>query len=179
MLTKKLNIDLDAVTFKGLSTGRARMASVIMSILLYLGITGAMATAAHAIDSANLLPDGVALLCASLFLLEYILKGKSVLTRIAVLLVEIMPMSVLYRRDKRILDRGRVELERVLPQLNFETLDTYSTLNPSISSSITDKLVEICRRGDLKSWLNEPSQLASAANLMYQVYITDQFISSC
>jgi hypothetical protein len=112
MLTKKMNIDLDAVTFKGLSFGRLRMASVIVSIMLFLGITGLMATAAHAIDSANLLPGGVALLCASLLLLEYILKGKSVLARIAVLLVEIMPMSVLYRRGERILDRGRVELER-------------------------------------------------------------------
>ncbi|GAA4103895.1 hypothetical protein [Zhongshania borealis] len=131
MLANKINIDLDALTFKGLSSARLRMASVIVSIMLFLGITGLMTTAALAIGSANVLPDGLALLCSSAFLLEYIMKGKSVLTRIAVLLVEIMPMSVLYRRDKRILSRGRVELERVLPQLDLETLGAYSTLNPS------------------------------------------------
>ncbi|WP_286855169.1 hypothetical protein [Spongiibacter sp.] len=90
-----------------------------------------------------------------------------------------MPMSLMLKRDQAILDRGRAELERVLSEIDLNKLDSYTNLNPHISLSITDTLKDVARRGRLKGWLSDSRRLASAANLMYQVYITEEFLASC
>tara|TARA_R110001592_G_scaffold221139_2_gene475802 strand:+ start:10751 stop:11290 length:540 start_codon:yes stop_codon:yes gene_type:complete len=179
MLIKKLNIDLNAVTFKGLSSSKARMASVILSFIIFLSVLASLFSAGYLASVAGQIPDWIFLLGVSALLIEYILTSRTSLETVASILVDAMPMSILFRRDKVILERGRVELERVLSDLDLAVLNGYSTINPSISVSISDQLIDICRRGELKTWLNEPKQLASAANLIYQVYITEEFVTSC
>jgi len=178
-MLKSLNIDVNAVTFKGLSSHRTRMICVGLSLFqfaaLFLGVLGGC----YLIARSQALPDWALQLIFCSLLLEYILRGKSSLQRIAAMLVDAMPMSLMLKRDQAILDRGRAELERVLSEIDLNKLDSYTNFNPHISLSITDTLKDVARRGRLKGWLSDSRRLASAANLMYQVYITEEFLASC
>jgi hypothetical protein len=179
VINNSLKINIDAVTFKGLSSSRARMLSLVASLALFFTFNGSLLLIANHADNAGLLPSEILLLIFSVLLFEYIAKGKSSMLLVARILVDAMPISVLFRHDKIVLSRGRAELERVLAAMDLSKLDAYASLNPCISSSIADNLRDVARRGELKDWLKDPRRLASAANLMYQLHITEEFVASC
>ncbi|POP52625.1 hypothetical protein [Zhongshania marina] len=179
MIDNNLNINLDSVTFKGLSSSRARMLSLVASLGLFFAFNGSLLVMANHADNAGLVPGEIFLLATSVLLFEYIGRGKTSILLVARFLVDAMPISVLFRHDKRVLDRGRAELERVLVTMDLSKLDAYAGLNPCISASIADNLRDVACRGELKDWLKDPRRLASAANLMYQLHITEEFVDSC
>ncbi|EIF42782.1 hypothetical protein DOK_11981 [gamma proteobacterium BDW918] len=178
-MLKNLNIDVDAVTFKGLSSHRTRMIFLALSLFQFASICIGTMLGCYLVARQSLLPDWALMAVFSALLLEYILRGKTTLRLVAAWLVDAMPMSLMLKRDKAILDRGRIELERVLCEIDLDMVESYTNLNPQISPSITDTLKTVALRGRMNVWLKDPRRLASAANLMYQVYITEEFVSSC
>ena len=170
-----LKIDIDAVTFRGLSASLDRKIALFNTALIWFSSSVVLLYFASRIEPNGLL-SFFFMLAMTLSILDYILNSRFIPYSLAQELVRYMPISALYKKDKQVLDIAKTELFAVANQVRFEDYLVYSKINPDIRSKESIRVMIAQRKGKLDQWIKQPRHLKKLANLVYQIYLVEQFI---
>lgn len=170
-----LNTDIKAVTFTGLSLAYQRRLALFVSlaIFLLLGYSGWMTA-----NQLEMVPRANALMMvlAAVILVHYILGNRFLLLTWAKILVEITPLSVLYRHDKNILDISKKECLQIASEVSFDRYLPYAKINPAIKNRDSLLVIAHQRKGDLNDWVKNVRNLKKLANMIYQIHLVEKLI---
>jgi len=169
-------LNIDAITLKGLSRTRQRKAALLLTLII------AGSVISMAVYLVSIISSQQSELCVIIILIassiHYIIKGRVLLLDIAWALLEITPLGVLYRHDKRILNRCRYHLKQVTDQYELGDYLGYSRVNPTINSKESLEVIRRQRTGNLEGWVKHPVHLKHSANLIYQIYLVERLIEN-
>lgn len=170
-----LKVDIDAVTFRGLSASLDRKIALFNSALIWVSVTIILIHSAAQIEPNGWLGFFI-LLAMSLSILDYILNSRFLPYDLAKALVRYMPISSLYRKDMEVIDNAKSELFALAEQVRFEDYLVYAKINPDIRSEDSIWVMMAQRKGKLGQWTKQPKHLKKLANLVYQIYLVECFI---
>lgn len=175
MNNRFLKVDIKAVTFCGLSKSLDRKLALLNSVLIWLSISLVLIYLASSIG-----PNGVVgfvtLFVMSLSVLDYIFNGRFIPHSLAKAVASYMPISVLYRKDMQVINAAKKELLALTSQVRFEDYLVYAKINPDIRSRECILIMMAQRKGKLNQWTKHPKHLKKLANLVYQIYLVEQFL---
>jgi len=171
-----LKVDISACTFTGLSLNYQRKVAffatgAIFVGLLYFGYQ--LAICLSGIPAA----DEYGLLLLSAILIHYILTGEMILQTLSRRLLECTPIAVLYRQDKKIVDKAKSELYEISNKIEFIRYLDYGKVNPAIRSKKLLLVIAHQRKGDLQEWTKNVRNLKLLADLVYQIYLVERLLS--
>ena len=172
-----LKVDIAAVTFKGLSMSVDRKLALFNTVLIWF-LTAAVLLyfLVSLIDENGGFVGFTVLLGCSVMILDYIFTNRFIPYSLAKFLVQYTPISSLYKQDMKVLDSAKLELLNVAKQVRFADYLVYSKINPDIRSEDSLSVMLEQRRGNLTDWVNHPYHLKQLANLVYQIYLVENFI---
>ena len=173
---KKINADISAATFKGLSLSYQRKLALLMTLLIWLGLSFAGLTIANQYADSQSVSD-IAIILFFGIAFHYILCGEFVIYTLSKSLLKITPLGVLYRLDKTIIEKAKTELFKIALNNDFQPYLHYARINPEIRSAANLQVIAHQKKGDLQAWTKNVRNLKKLANLVYQIHLVDQFFS--
>lgn len=176
MNNTKINADISAVTFKGLSLSYQRKLALLTTLLIWLGSSFAGLTIANQYADSQSVSD-IAIISFFGMTIHYILGGKLALYSLTKSLVKITPLGVLYRHDKAILEKAKTELFKIAQNNDLQLYLNYARVNPEIRSAANLQVIEHQKKGDLQEWSKDMRNLKKLANLVYQIHVVEQFFN--
>lgn len=175
MNTRFLDIDIEAVTFRGISLSPQRKLALIASLMTWFGLSVALFHAVSLLDANGSIATLILLaICTSI--LDYIVTGRFVPHRLVKAIVQRMPLFVLYQRDLAVLEKARTELFELAGKVRFEDYLIYAKINPHIRSHESLRVMVAQRRGVLHKWTAKPEHLKKLANLVYQIHLVEMWL---
>ena len=173
---KKLNVNIAAATFKGLSLSYQRKIAFFATLAIWLGVTYFGFSAALQYGESQFATD-IAIISSFGMFVHYIFSGKFFLYTLARELGKLTPLAVLYRHDKAILDRGKVELLDIATSNDLNAYLYYARINPEIRSAENLQVLVHQKKGDLLEWTKNVRNLKKLANLVYQIHLVERFLA--
>jgi len=173
----KINADISAATFKGLSLSYQRKLALLTTLLIWFGLSFACLTIATQYESSPSVLD-ITIISFFVIAIHYILGGEFVIYSLAKSLVKITPLGVLYRHDKAILEKAKAELFKIAKNTDLHFYIHYSRINPEIRSAANLQVIAHQKKGDLQEWAKNVRNLKKLANLVYQIHLVEQFLSN-
>jgi hypothetical protein len=172
----KINADISAATFKGLSLSYQRKLALLTTLLIWLGLSYAGLSIANQYADSQSVSDIVII---SLFgmAIHYFLGGDFIIYTLMKSLLTITPLSVLYRHDKAILEKAKTELFKIAQNNDLQLYLLYARVNPEIRTAANLQVIEHQKNGDLQEWTKDVRNLKKLANLVYQIHLVEQFFS--
>jgi|LGVC01.1.fsa_nt_gb hypothetical protein len=172
----KLNVNISAATFTGLSLSYQRKIAFFTTLSIWLGVSVAGFTAAHQYGDSQAVTD-IAIISLFGMVIHYIFGGELFLYTLARVLFKLTPLGVLYRHDKAILDRGKVELLEIACSNDLYTYLHYAKINPEIRSAENLQVIVHQKKGDMQEWTKNVKNLKKLANLVYQIHLVERFLA--
>jgi len=171
-----LNISIKEVKFTGLSPSYLRVVALLASFTIWVAMTY---FGFHAALMSENIPsiDAIALLILSVLLVHFIYYKEFVMLTWANYLVKHTPVVVLYLRDRKIINLALIECLSISGKVQFEDYLEYSKVNPAIRSRGNLMVIAHQRKGDLHLWVKNPRNLKKLANLIFQMYLAERFLS--
>jgi len=173
---EKINTDISAATFKGLSLSYQRKLALLTTLLIWLGLSFAGLTIANQYADSQSVSD-IAIISFFVMVIHYILGGKFVIYSLAKSLVTITPLGVLYRHDKTIIEKAKTELFKIAQNNDLQVYLHYARINPEIRSAANLQVIAHQKKGDLQEWTKNVKNLKKLANLVYQIHLVEQFFT--
>lgn len=173
---KKLNIDISATTFKGLSLSYQRKIAFFATLLIWLAISVVLWFVAGQYTNSQITNDIVIILLFGM-LIHYIFGGEFFLYYLAKSLFKITPLSILYRQDRVILERAKTELFEITKNNDFYLYLDYARINPEIRSVANLQVISHQKKGDLQEYTKNVINLKKLANLVYQIHLVELFLA--
>jgi hypothetical protein len=167
---KFVGLDMDALTFTGLSNTLARRVAAWSSF----GILIALVTFLYFVSLIPNRPLEITVVCFSFFVLVlYIATGRFMIKDLATLFEEHTPLSVLYRSDKKIISEARDGLMKVADSVDFRHYYEYRKINPAIGSRRHLLVIAHQRKGDLLPWSAHSRNLKALSDLVFQIHLAE------
>ena len=176
MNNTKINADISAATFKGLSLSYQRKLALLTTLLIWLGLSFAGLTIANQHADSQSVSD-IVIISFFGMVIHYILGGEFIIYSLVKSLVRITPLGVLYRRDRAILEKAKVELFQIVQNNDLQLYLLYARINPEIRSAANLQVIEHQKKGDLQEWAKDVRNLKKLANLVYQIHLVEQFLT--
>jgi hypothetical protein len=169
-----LNIDVDTITFIGISSSTQRMiglcgtlvATACIMSLIYL--SSAMANIHLGMDEA--------LVAVEILLINYIAGGGPVVHTAMTRLFWITPLGVLYKRDKRVLESAKLELLAIIKDVKLQDYTNYGKINPLICSEESAQIIKEQASGNIEGWIENIHHLKALANMVYQIHLVEALL---
>ena len=171
----KINADISAATFKGLSLSYQRKLALLVTLLIWLGLSLTGLSFAGQYADNQSVSDIVIILFFGMAI-HYITGGKFVILSLAKSLVKITPLGVLYRHDKAILEKAKIELLNIVQNNDLQQYLLYARINPEIRSETNLQVIAHQKKGDLQEWAKNVKNLKKLANLVYQIHLVEVFL---
>ena len=172
----KINADIAAATFKGLSLSYQRKLALLTTLLIWLGLSFAGLSIANQYADSQSVSD-IAIISFFVMVIHYILGSEFVIYTLAKSLVRITPLGVLYRHDKAILEKAKTELFKIAQNNDLQPYLLYARINPEIRSAANLQVIAHQKKGDLQEWAKNVNNLKQLANLVYQIHLVELFFS--
>lgn len=170
-----LQVDIEAITFHGLSKPVDRQIAFLNTLLIWLSVFVVLL-----LFTAQLNPNGAFAFCTltvmSLTVLDYIFNARFLPIIFAKWLINYLPIATLYKKDMQVIDNAKLELFSLAEQVHFEDYLIYAKINPDIRSEDSIRVMMIQKKGCLSQWTKHPGDLKKLANLVYQIYLVESFI---
>ena len=171
-----LGVDIPTITFTGISLPYERKIAVIATLGIWLGIVYGLINIALLAENVPVLEDIAFFMLVGVFF-QICLGREIFLLTVSRWLVDYMPIGVLYRQDKFVIEQANSECLSISRQVSLEDYLTYSKINPSIRSPIYLAVFEHQRKGDLEDWVENTKNLKTLADLVYQFYLVESLLS--
>ena len=165
------------VTFQGLSSTPARLIAVGASLVIWVLSVFLLVALSFKLETAGI-ADQVGLAAASFILVHYSLSGRFLLADIATWMALRIPVGVLYRNDRKILDSAREVILRLAWQLSFASFLPYSNINPAVARADAFEVFKQQEVGTLRSCLDDTKNLNAAAHLVFQIVLVEQALAA-
>jgi len=172
---EKLNADISVATFNGLSLSYQRKLALLTTLLIWFGLSYSGLIIASQYESTQSVTDCVIISSLGIAI-HYIFGGEFVFYALAKSLVKITPLGVLYRHDKLILEKAKVELFNIVKNNDLQPYLHYARINPEIRSAANLQVIAHQKKGDLQEWTKNVRNLKTLANLVYQIHLVEQFL---
>lgn len=169
------DIDISKITFSGASRSYERKIALLATALIWLGLLYIGYEATNIYGDTPIVQNLAVILIVSM-VLQLAFTGRLWMMKFAHALFYVTPLGVLYRRDKKILKVAKEELLRIAGYIEFKGYSGYGKLNPAIRSGESLAVMTHQEKGDLAKWVNNARNLKKLADLVYQMYLVEQFI---
>lgn len=168
---------LKTVTFQGLSSTPARLIAAGASLVICALSAFVLVELCFRFEAAGI-ADQVGLVAASIILVHYSLSGRFLLADIATWMALRTPVGVLYRNDRKILDRAREVILLLAGQHSLASFLPYSNINPAVARADVFEVFKQQEAGTLQSWLDDTKNLNTAAHLVFQIALVEQALAA-
>mgnify|MGYP003627312911 CR=1 FL=1 len=168
-------LDAKVLTFDGVSVSLERKVAMWASLAILVGVSSFLIATAIQLELTKAQSTYVLAAVVGV-LIHYSVSGRFLLKDLAAWLGENTPVSILYRKDKKILDRSREELLQVAGKADFRRYIHYQKINPAIGSKRHLLVMAHQRKGDLRAWSDKSTNLKSLADLIFQLHLAEQVI---
>jgi len=169
------NIDVQKITFQKVSRSYERKIALLATVLIWVGLTYFGYALAKVYGDVPFI-QAIAVLLVISMVLQLALTGKLWALQLVLALFNITPIGVLFRRDKEILSAAKKELLKIAQQIEFQGYFVYGRINPEIRSGESQVVIANQKSGNLAQWARNTRNLKKLANLVYQMYLAEQFI---
>lgn len=175
MKSKFQKIDLSAVMFNGLSKPLLRKGALVATALIWLLVVYTLVAVVLVFQDNDVVLT-VMLLCASIFLIDYIVNNRFLPSVVSEWLVEYTPLVKLYRKDLAVMDTARKELLNITENERLDSYLKFGKINPLIRSETSLHVMAAQRKGGLSKWVESPEKLKMLADLVYQIHLAEKFL---
>ena len=172
---KFLTIDMSVVTFYGLSRSYQRRLALMSTLFILAALMGFLGLLPALLVNVSFLDEMTVLIFLITFV-HYLLTDKFLFLVMARKLFDITPLGILFTQDMSIIDKAKKELLSISEQFDFQEYQEYGKINPSIRSLTSIEVIKHQKDGTLDTWINKPGNLKRLANLVYQIYLVEEFL---
>lgn len=177
MNSKLLNIDVDTLTFKDLSSQAQRLIALVATVGIF-GMTAlAFVVFTNFLERQDI-ADQVTLAIFVSVLAHYILTGKLAFKTVSDWIARFTPLGVLYRNDMRVINAAKEQLQALSSQVHFSDFECYTRINPYISTQGCLEVSKHQAKGDLQKWLGDVKNLKNMSDLVFQLWIVERSIAA-
>lgn len=174
---KFLSVDIKSATFTGISLKLQRKLALLVTLVIWV-FMGVYALNLISIMNLSRETEDLLTVLAVGCLLVGLAGGPFVPLIAAQALFNHTPLGVVYRKDKVVLERAREELFRIAKTVDFADYLGYGKINPEIRCKKNLLVIAHQKKGDLELWAMRARNLHQLANLVYQIYLVEQLLSS-
>jgi len=164
---------IDEITFKGLSTRLQRKLILLTTVCIVIGLTLA------AIKAIKLIPENQMTQMLTFFLVSclyvhHLLTQKFILKKLALAIVNLLPLTKLYNEDKRIVERAKSRMLPIAMSLRDSDLTIHKRINPRLDTTSVYEVIQHLH--ELERWTVCPENTKKCADFVYQYILVEQWL---